>query len=634
MKPRTGLARMAEGLILMWVGLLGAMSGWLWAGEPPLPAYAGQVQERLDGYLLENRIPGVAAGVVFQGRFQPFTAGVRNRETGAPVTRETMFPLGSVTKVFTGIMMGYLVEEGRLRLEDAVVESLPERVAQSGGAIRQVTWLELATHTSGMTEPAVDNPAEQAYFDLPPAPELVTQWIDWKPTPPTGGDPYRYDYSNLGFLTLAFAVGDMGGRAGYNPLFDEVFRRPLGLSYLRTLGTMTSDLSELMSESYAVGEDPTEKVGNGVNANLVDLEPFLRACLLNEGVPAPVKSAIEISQRPYRSKLAANTNRWMGLGWDLRLAKPYRVSKGGATAGSFSFILLHPQENAGLVVMANGRPRSGSDIGRLAEDLMNLVLSNAPRELAEGRPVRTSEGAGGREVNDGDKTGNQRWVGAGQSSWWQVDLESIRAIESLHLLPSWEAPTAQRYAVSLSLDGEAWTEVMDARDRHGRDTLAGIGHRLAPRLARFVRVQGVDRALSLVEVEVFESSEMTAAALELARPNLEVQGPSDTGSSRVRYEYRRLVADRGLKYEVRISSDLREWQPMEATWGPPVVVMDPTGVSQVVRWEREGVGGSCRGIALHQAGGRQSLRLGELTRRECGPQGPLPQLPNGGERAG
>lgn len=113
---------------------------------------------------------------------------------------------------------------------------------------------------------------------------------------------------------------------------------------------------------------------------------------------------------------------------------------------------------------------------------MNLVLSNAPRELAGGRPVRTSERKGGREVNDGDKTGNVRWVGAGETLWWQVDLESIRAVESLHLLPSWEGPTAQRYAVALSLDGEAWTELFDARHRDGRDTLAGMGHRLAPRL--------------------------------------------------------------------------------------------------------------------------------------------------------
>lgn len=556
------------------------------AGDPPPRPFQTPVRQHLEAYLLENNIAGVAAGVAYHGDYYSFTAGVRDRDTQAPITTETLFPVGSVTKIFTGILLAYLVQEGSVRLDDPVIDYLPAEIGRSGGAIRNVTLLQLATHTSGMTDAAPGNPAEQVYFDLPPLPNLVNDWIRWSPTLPDAGDPYLYHYSNKGYLTLAFAVAQAGRRGGYNPLFREVFRDPLELRYLQTLGTMTPALQALLTTAYGDDEDPTDKVGNGVNANLIDLEPFLYACLLNPGTPPRLRQAIAFSQRPFRSKLLNNPNQQMGLGWDLGLAPPLTVSKGGATAGAFSHLRLRPQHNIGVMVMANGKPSTGSDIGRVSSDLMALVELHGDRELARGRPTRHSNGTGRNRPNDGDKTGATLWVAAGPDDWWEVDLESVRNIGYLHVLTPWDDPSPHRYSIHTSLDGLAWDPAVDGTQPSGPPTVAGDGHRIAPRFARFVRVQGAGAPLKLVELEVFESSDRTAAARHLARPNLEILRDAGRQPIGIRYAYRRLIPGADGEASVLRSSDLVHWLPLSGPWGSPAVDPDSSGVSERVTWER------------------------------------------------
>lgn len=497
-----------------------------------------------------------------------------------------MFPVGSVTKIFTGIMLAYLVNEGTATLEDRAAAYLPASVAGSGGAIRNVTLLDLATHTSGMTDAAPGNPAEQVYFDLPPLPDLIDDWIRWRPTPPSAGDPYLYYYSNKGFLTLAFAVAQAAGRAGYNPLFQEVFRDPLRLTYLQTLGTMTPALRDLLTVAYGDSDDPSDQVGNGVNANLIDFEPFLRACLLNRETPDRLKRAVEFSQRPFRSKLLNNPNLRMGLGWDLNLAAPRTVTKGGATAGAFSFLRLLPQENIGVVILANGKPSTGNDIGRLAADLLDRVTPNADRELAGGKPTSQSRGDGRRRPNDGDKTGITLWAGSSADDWWQVDLEAPRCIGYFHVIPEWNGTSASGYTIHASTDARQWSLVVDVRPSTTPDTLAGNGHWVAPQFARYLRIQGVDKPLRLVEFEVFEHPERASAALEIAQPAIHVVREGNGQISALKYSYRQPAENSSLGYTVESSSDLLRWRRLAATWKGPMVTADPLGGPfEVVAWE-------------------------------------------------
>ena len=565
------------------------LAACLVAAEPgqaaePAPAFLGPIQSILEEYLRDGGIPGGAVGVLAQGEFFPFTAGVRDLATGAPVTEETLFPIGSITKIFTGIMLADLALAGTVNLEDRVVDYLPPEVGRDGGAIRQITLLDLATHTSGMTEAAPGNPAEQVYFDLPPLPNVVSRWKTWSPTPPDPGDPYLYSYSNFGFLTLGFAVAEAGQRGGYNPLFRELFRDPLDLRYLQTRGTLTPALLGLVTQGYGVGQDPNESDGNGVNANLRDAASFLRACIQSPDAPDRLRRAVEFSQRPYRSKFKNDTNDWIGLGWDLNLTAPYQASKNGATAGVFSDLKLRPHDGLAVLVMVNGKPAEGNRTGRLANDIVDAVLAHGEPELALGRPTRQSNGSGKNRPNDGDASGATFWAAEGPEDWWEVDLEAVHAVGFLHVLALWNETHPQPYEAWTSLDRVEWELAVDQAHRAEPTSRAGDGFRIAPRLARWVRLQSRTSPLRLVEVRIFAAHARAAAAQRFARPTLTVTPDPAMSVAAIRYSYRRPLPASGFDFAVNLSSDLAHWASLDSARGAPEIVPDPGGASETVTW--------------------------------------------------
>jgi len=545
------------------------------------------VQARLEAHLREHRIPGGAIGVLDGGTYHAFVAGVGNRETRAPITDRSLFPLGSVTKVFTGMMLAHVVNRGLAEFDDPVTDYLPDEVRRRAGALKSVTLLDLATHTSGMTDSAPEEPAAQVYYDLPPDDSLIADWITWKPTPPQPGDPYLYSYSNKGFLTLAFAVAEAGRLGGYNPLFQELFRTPLGLHDLQTRGTMGPELLAMVVQGYGDSDRPNRNVGHGVNGNLRDLEPLLRALLLAPGTPPSLRDAIALSQRPTRSKLQNDASRWAGLGWEVDTGNPYTLSKNGATAGVFSLIRLRPHEDLAIVVMLNGKPRvdeAGSGLGALAEEIFERVLAGRPANLARDRPTSHAEGRSPARANDGVKGPNNFWSGEREGAWWQVDLQAIHPVGYLFVLPLWTGDFPQPYTVWTSLDGKDWKLWVDRSGETSPPALAGDRQNLPPTFARFLRVRQAGTPLRLVEVEVPAGADPEQAAIQLAAPR--VVGPAvPPGSASGEFSFTRLTGTALVTCRAWMSRDLLQWAPLESVLGEPEVRPQSSGAAERLTWK-------------------------------------------------
>src|SRR5215207_1013827 len=96
--------------------------------------------------MAEHGIPGMVVAVTVDGRRQFFTYGVAARDTGAPVTPDTLFEIGSVSKTFTATLAGYAAEGGALSLDDHPGRYLP---ALRGAAIDAATMTNLGTYTAG-----------------------------------------------------------------------------------------------------------------------------------------------------------------------------------------------------------------------------------------------------------------------------------------------------------------------------------------------------------------------------------------------------------------------------------------------------------------------------------------------------
>lgn len=102
--------------------------------------------ERIERY----RVPGASLAVLHDGEVFETAAGVVNVDTGVETTPDSVFQIGSITKLMTTTLAMQLVDEGRLDLDAPVRTWLPELELQDAEAARTITPRHLLTHTSGI----------------------------------------------------------------------------------------------------------------------------------------------------------------------------------------------------------------------------------------------------------------------------------------------------------------------------------------------------------------------------------------------------------------------------------------------------------------------------------------------------
>lgn len=125
---------------------------WRWMLVTGLLALVGAteaatLQEIVEAYVDARQTPGIAVALVTPDRVEIAVAG--RTGVGAEVNADTLFEIGSVTKVFTGILLADLVAEGRVSLDSTVGELMPTG-HELHPAVASITLRELATHTSGL----------------------------------------------------------------------------------------------------------------------------------------------------------------------------------------------------------------------------------------------------------------------------------------------------------------------------------------------------------------------------------------------------------------------------------------------------------------------------------------------------
>src|SRR5512147_1535366 len=127
-----------------------------------IPSFSGKAQgsnqldlQAIDSFLQAqvkaNRIPGMAVAIV-QGDQILFAKGYGEAASGRPVTPQTQFYIGSVSKGFTALAIMQLVEQGKLELDAPVQKYLPWFKVADPEASRQITIRHLLNHTSGLGE--------------------------------------------------------------------------------------------------------------------------------------------------------------------------------------------------------------------------------------------------------------------------------------------------------------------------------------------------------------------------------------------------------------------------------------------------------------------------------------------------
>src|SRR4051812_25970752 len=107
------------------------------------------LQDQLATLLAEHEVPGAAVGVLLDGTVIDHAAGVLSKSTGVDTTADSVFQIGSITKVWTTTLVMQLVDEGKLDLDQPIRSYMPEFVIADEAAAAEITARQLLCHTAG-----------------------------------------------------------------------------------------------------------------------------------------------------------------------------------------------------------------------------------------------------------------------------------------------------------------------------------------------------------------------------------------------------------------------------------------------------------------------------------------------------
>jgi serine-type D-Ala-D-Ala carboxypeptidase/endopeptidase len=297
---------------------------------------------------------GAVAALVTPEGVEVASAGrTRGRRSGPP-DRETLFEVGSITKVFTTLLLAQMADEGVVRLDSTLGELFPEGY-EPDPVVAGITLLELATHTSGLprvhggvtplmrfilrpSDPYRGTPTEELFRSVA---DLTDEDLA------TRGSPA---YSNLGMALLGRLLEEEAGRSWEELLEDRILTpRELGRTGL------TSDLMD--DPHFARGHRRNHRPAanwildgyapaGAMASTLDDMVRFLLAVM--EAEEGPLARTMEPAWDQADGSGAA------GLGWAFGEVEGERVIwHNGRTGGYFAFLGFIPSSDRGLVLLTN-----------------------------------------------------------------------------------------------------------------------------------------------------------------------------------------------------------------------------------------------------------------------------------------
>ena len=338
---------------------------------------------RLADAVAAHRVPGASLAIRDGEETMLAVAGVTDVRSGAPVTADTVFRLGSITKAFTAALVMRQVSAGRVDLDRPVRALLPELVLGDMAAAAIVTPRQLLSHSGGFFGDVLDGPSEgeDALAAYVAAGSRLTQV-----TPPGAA----FSYCNAGFA-IAGRLVEVAGGDGWDRLFADQIARPLGmtrtgarLEAMPADDVATSHMQGAAGEAVPLARETTGRAmaPAGATAWSTPRDTLYLADLLNGDRPhllAPAAAA------EMRALYIAGPTPTFATGWGLGVqrftADGRTFGHDGAVAGQNSFLRIVPAERLTFALFCNGGDARG-----LFGALWAALEADRGRPLADALP--------------------------------------------------------------------------------------------------------------------------------------------------------------------------------------------------------------------------------------------------------
>ncbi|WAX55747.1 beta-lactamase family protein [Jatrophihabitans cynanchi] len=378
------------------------------------------LEGRLPALLAENEVPGAAVAVYAGGEVVDLAGGVLSKATGVEATADSLFQIGSITKVWTTTLVMQLVDEGLVELDEPVRTYLPEFVISDESAAKVITVRQLLSHQAGFegdifTDTGMGDDCVEKYV-------ATLSDVDQLFAP---GE--MFSYNNAGFCVLGRMVEVLRGKP-YDSCLREHLFTPLALTHA------ANGANEAILFRAAVGHIRPEPdaapvpapvwslvrsnapAGSSLAMRPRDLLAFAQLHL-HSGTAADgtqVLSAASVKAMQERQvevpDLGLMGNAW-GLGWELFDwdGGPV-IGHDGGTIGQSAFLRVVPEQNIAVALLTNGGDTFAvytEIFGHVLRELAGIAMPALPTPPAEQLPFDAARFLGTYSCEVGDLTVSQ-----------------------------------------------------------------------------------------------------------------------------------------------------------------------------------------------------------------------------------
>jgi len=325
----------------------------IWAAAIPPTSYGFDDREKIEPFarqlIQDQLVVGLVIGIVKDGQGQVIAYGETVKGSGIVPDGNTLYEIGSVSKVFTAVLLASMAETGAVNLKDPLQQYVPPSVTVPVAGDTPITLEHLATHTSGLPRmpdnfkpvdplnPYADYTVEQVYGFLN-GHQLKT---------PQG----KYEYSNYGMGLLGYVLARHAGMT-YEGLLKDRICEPLGMKDTRI--TLDEERQKRLAPPYNAALKPVENwdipalTGAGaIRSSGNDMIKFIRANLNKDN--GPLSRALHLAQVK-RHRMEDGLS--MGLGWHFA-RDGVTLWHNGGTGGYHSWLAISPDHGIGVVVLSN-----------------------------------------------------------------------------------------------------------------------------------------------------------------------------------------------------------------------------------------------------------------------------------------
>ncbi len=356
------------------------------------------VQKIITEWMQANTVPGVAVVILENEKAYPYFFGFANVGTQQPITKKTIFEIGSLTELYTGLLLATQLYTDQVKLTDTIATVMPDFVApKPTSPFSTITLMQLATQTSGLPAAIPEDVSSKA--------ALASYFSTWNPTLPIGS---QWQNSGVNFGLLGFALEAMTNQT-YNSLLRSSILAPLRMKDIGIYvdpGSRDDYAQGYDAQGQAVPINNQEKLfpaAIDAKMSVGDMGKFIALALGLPEIPVPLIKAMRIAQTAYASN---SSDEQLGLGWEIYpvtrenighllyamnepggeplSAQPLEKSaqkwdskalleKIGVTAGFSAYIGLVPQYKTGVMIFAN-RALPADEIAKIGRSLLFNII--------------------------------------------------------------------------------------------------------------------------------------------------------------------------------------------------------------------------------------------------------------------